>query len=372
MIQSTSFLRPFCAGLFWAALTAECIAAPPTYTVTPLDVQSLYVTSYARDLNNAGQVTGLAHLPNANGATYAFLYGNGNTVDIGGLGGTNPLGNGYSPAYAQAMNDSGQVVGESYPSGQADTHAFLYGNGQMTDLGTLGGTFSRAYSINNAGAVVGQSVTAGNKDYATFLYSQGQMLNLASLGASFTDVTAINNHSQILGTAGGHAALFSQGVMTDLGTLGSSVSVPAALNDAGQATGYSYTADSFMRAFTYSGGQMINLGTLGGSYSQGNDINAAGDVVGISLTGIDGFGHGFLYTGGAMHDLNSLLDTTGWLIGEAQRINDNGTILAYGCNDQKGCMSVLLSVTSVPEPGSMALALAGVAVLGSRLRRRRA
>lgn len=371
MNPSTSFLRQICAGLFWAALGAECMAAAPTYSVTPLAVQSLYPTSYAKDLNNAGQVTGLAYLPNANGATYSFLYGSGNTVNIGGLGGTNPLGNGYSPTDAQAINDVGQVVGGSYSSSYPDIRAFLYSNGQMTDLGTLGGSFSQAYGVNNAGEVVGMSVTAGNKNSATFLYSGGQMINLATLGASFTDVTAINNHSQILGTAGGHAAIFSQGAMTDLGTLGSALSIPAAINDGGQATGYSYTADSFTRAFRYSGGQMIDLGTLGGSYSQGKDINAAGDVVGISNNGIDGFSHGFLYTGGTMYDLNNLVGSSDWLIGTAQRINDNGTILASGCHQQQGCMSLLLSVTSVPEPGSMVLTLAGVAVVGARLRRRR-
>lgn len=372
MIPSTSsFLRQFCAGLFWATGAAACLAAPPTYTVTPLGVQSLYPTSYAKDLNNAGQVSGQAYLPNANGATYAFLYGNGTTLNIGSLGGTSPLGNGVSPAYVEAMNDKGQVVGESYVVGSPNIHAFLYSNGQMTDLGTLGGSDSRAYGVNNAGEVVGLSVTAGNKDYATFLYSQGQMRDLATLGATFTEVTAINNHSQILGTAAGRAAIFSQGTMTDLGTLGSPVSIPAALNDAGQATGYSYTANSFMHAFLYSGGQMMDLGTLGGSFSQGKDINALGDVVGSSPVDASGFGHGFLYTGGAMYDLNSLLDTTGWLITEAQRINDNGTILAYGCHDQMGCMSVLLDASPVPEPGTMALALAGAAVLGARRRRAR-
>ena len=74
--------------------------------------------SSARDVNAAGQVTGLTFTPTA---LHAFRYigtpGAGGVMqDLGTLGGGN--------SYGWAINASGQVVGESYIDHQT-SHAFL-------------------------------------------------------------------------------------------------------------------------------------------------------------------------------------------------------------------------------------------------------
>src|SRR5215510_14438358 len=87
--------------------------------------------------------------------------------DLGALDGD------YSQA--QAINSSGQVVGDAATSGPGG--AFLYGNGKMSSLGTLGGSISLARGINRWGDVVGYSTTSLNR-YHAFLWSNGVMSDL--------------------------------------------------------------------------------------------------------------------------------------------------------------------------------------------------
>src|SRR3954454_16188201 len=74
----------------------------------------------------------------------------------------------------------------------------------MTDLGTLpGGSFSLGQSINNAGQVVGTASTSTLGPFHAFLYSNGQMTDLndwidPTLGITLEEATAINNSGQIV------------------------------------------------------------------------------------------------------------------------------------------------------------------------------
>ena len=93
-------------------------------------------------------------------------------TDLGTLGGT--------MSKANAINAAGQAVGESATSGGA-VHAFLYNGGKMRDLGTLGNGNSCANGINAAGQMVGRS-GSGSADCLAFLYSGGRMTSLGTLG----------------------------------------------------------------------------------------------------------------------------------------------------------------------------------------------
>ena len=84
-------------------------------------------------------------------------------------------------SWAYDINNMGQVVGGTYwPLGH---HATLWDKGKMVDLGTLGGTYSMARAINDAGQVVGDSEFApGNTTLDPFLWQDENGNGLADPG----------------------------------------------------------------------------------------------------------------------------------------------------------------------------------------------
>jgi probable HAF family extracellular repeat protein len=131
-------------------------------TMTDLGTPPGCTGSYGASGTNAnGQVVGYADTSSGSvSASHAFLYSNGAITDLGTLAGG-------SNSFATGINSSGQVVGYADTSSGIGTyHAFLYSNGPIVDLNALispasGWTLYGAEAINDSGEIVGYGIDTG-------------------------------------------------------------------------------------------------------------------------------------------------------------------------------------------------------------------
>lgn len=134
----------------------------------PLNL-SADIAAYPTGINDKGQIVGWYTKPNlwfanpAHQAVRSFLLDQSGFHDLGTLpGGTS--------TEANAINNYGQIVGSAV-NGDGETHAFLYANGLMTDLGTLDGNLSEAVAINDQGMIVGNGVSTNGTPTAFVTYA---------------------------------------------------------------------------------------------------------------------------------------------------------------------------------------------------------
>jgi probable HAF family extracellular repeat protein len=303
-------------------------------------------TSAAWDINRVGQVVG-ASSTDVFGAAHAFLWQDGELIDLGVVGGGT-----YGASAAYGLNNRGNIVGDTTVSFSEPPHAFLYRNGVMIDLGTGfgSGSFSRGWSINRAGQIVGERGATQFTATRAFSYDRGTFLDLGTLGGHDplpfgidSIAYAINDRGQIIGTALPpdpplHAFLWEAGVMRDLGTLGGNNEATEALdiNNAGTVVGHSQTSNQLTHAFVWHNEVMQDLGTLGGDSSYAYGINRSGQIVGGSRTSTSqqfNAGHAFLWERGRMLDLNELVTNlpADVVLEVARAINDDGSIAGTTC-----------------------------------------
>src|SRR5262249_6153241 len=119
------------------------------------------------------------------------------------------LGGGVSIAYD--INEAGLIAGEASNTANR-THAVLWTNGVIRDLGTVGGLDSSARGISNRGQVVGFSAPATNDRTLAFVWDQGTMTALPVLGnAVASEAFDVNDSGIVVGLSGDSAVFWQNG-----------------------------------------------------------------------------------------------------------------------------------------------------------------
>jgi probable HAF family extracellular repeat protein len=350
------------------------VSAATRYTVTDLGTLSGGTFSQPFFINRYGLVSGSSSL--ADGTQHAVLWLDGLKADIGapGLGGPNSI--------AFGDNERFQAAGEAEtstpdPNGEDfcgfGTHLtclpFVWQDGKMVRLPTLGGNNGEATAVNNLGEVAGFAENSTPDpgcpapqvlQFKAVVWENGVVHKLPTLGSDPDGVAyMINDSGQAVGASGNcatfnpidlynlvpvHALLWEKGKATDLGNLGGTSgqaggNIAFDINSQGQVVGNSdLPGDTTFHAFLWTRRTgMQDLGTLSGDVaSLGISINDAGSLIGASVDA-SGNPRAFLWERGVMTDLNTLI------------VGDSPLYLLTGCSINSGGEITGLALTSTGE-----------------------
>ncbi len=336
--------------------------------------------SFVRDINNSGQIVGYSYVT-GNTARHATLWSGSTVTDLGA-----PFG---GDSFANSINNNGVVAGLDTGIRGSSTNVFrpMVWDGQtVTDLSQLGSplvsSYGIAFGINDSGVVVGEARSVGGISATTWTNSSVTQLNPVCCGPEFifedSHGRAINNAGQVAGYAvvgsTNIATLWSGTSYTFLPSLGGVGSFAFSLNDSGQVVGSTSITSTTSRATLWDGNAAIDLGAIGGGSSTALDINSGSQIVGYSNISGAPFSTATLWYGSSIIDLNSYLDAdavaAGWHLATAQAINDIGWIIGDAINSQTGQRGAFV-LSPVPEPSTYALMLLGIGFVGVMTGRRR-
>ena len=375
-------------------IAAVCGCANETEVTRPLspDAQSTAAVSYnvvnfssslggtqsrGMAINSLGRVAGWSNL--SNGTRHAALWRDGSITDLLTLGGPS------STVPWPGLNDNGMVVGISQTT-EVDPlnedwscelggflpnttnlicRGFVWENGVMQELPTLGGNHGFAAGVNNLGEIVGWAETPVHDPTCT----DAQVLQFRAVkwepksgsngkiktrelppfpGDSTSAATAINDNGQVVGISGKcdqavgrfsalHAMLWDKnGNVTEIPNLGGVTwHTPMDINAQGNVVGFSNPpgpgdpeGEFISHAFLWIHGAATakDLKALDGDpVSEAFAINSHDQVVGVSFGGAHG-PRAFLWQDEVLTDLNDLVKIAPDVLISAQDINDAGQI----------------------------------------------
>jgi probable HAF family extracellular repeat protein len=353
-----------------------------------LDEPSLGGTnSRANSINNRAWLAGYSNLP-GNGSRHAALWRDGVLTDLGTLGGPN------SAVTWSVKANSGIIAGISQtamadPLGEAWSSAafypgatgsgfinlgFVWENGVMRALPTLGGNNGFATGANSRGEVVGWAensvrdptcVPPQQLQFRPVVYGKksGDISELPLVpGDTSGAATGINERGDAVGISGicdqavgrytaRHAVVWDKhGGVTDIGNLGAPWwNTPTNINQRGDVVGFAGAPNdpdgNFLQAFIWTAKHgMQALGFLPGDvHSEAYGINEKRQVVGLSCDA-DGNCRAFIWESGVMKDMNDLKPASyAARLEQARDINEAGEIAGRSI-DAAGVRKAFLAV----------------------------
>jgi probable HAF family extracellular repeat protein len=274
-------------------------------------------------------------------------------LELGTLGGKN------SSINWNGINDRGEAVGMSEtsvpdPNGEDvcgfGTHLtclpFLWKNGVMIGLPTVGGNNGQASAINNRGQVAGYAENGivdstcppgitNNRIDLPVLWDKGKAQALPTIGSDPDGVAfGINNQGLAVGysgtcTAANYGVVWENGTATALPDLGDPGAIAYAINSHGQIVGQAVNSDGTPLAALWQNNTATSLGPLlpGDVASFATSINNRGQVVGSSFNSENSWSRGLIWQNGVTIDLNTLFPASSHLfVISASNINDRGQI----------------------------------------------
>jgi probable HAF family extracellular repeat protein len=321
--------------------------------------------SLPESINNRSWVSGGSNL-SGDQNSHASLWVAGHVTDLGTLGGPNsgigsPIHNEFDELVGQSDTSEIDPLGEDFCGDPYICRGFVWRDGRMTSLPTLGGNNSLGVSANNRGEAVGFAETTVEDpncvppqvlDLEAVIWGPrpNEIRTLPPLpGDAISAALAINDFGQVAGCSGhcggvvfqtcNHAVLWQNGSVINLGSLGGAFNnVALDMNEIGEVAGISdLAADTTTHGFFWKDGHMIDLGTLpGDNLSLAFGTNNRAQVVGQSCDP-SGNCRAFLWQNGVMTDLNTLIPpgSSLYLI-IAISINDRGEIVGQAFDQNTG------------------------------------
>ena len=282
-----------------------------------------------------------------------------------------------SPSEALDANDFGQIVGSSVFETDGNTgpvfQATRWDTSGTTNLGSLDGRFSKAYSINNAAQIVGISTKQNSELLRAMRWQDGEMHEMEASDLLESQAFVINEQGLAAGYAGEAAIIWRNGQIQNslIGSKGRAY----AINASGQTAG-SIDDGTVKAVFWDDDGALRSLHVEGSPFSEAYGLNNATWVVGtympvgtgktstakplrksdvvrnalrgesaskgneaatellspaLSAGAASADMRAFLWQGDNIFDLNDFIDeTAGWVLLEARAINNAAQITGVG------------------------------------------